>query len=80
MIGGEEQPSGFVDRCFTLEAPASEGSEAKMIKCCWFDDKNLAVLDKHQDEVNEHIEGGKELKWDAQVKPSMRLLLKVNTN
>lgn len=75
LIGDETIASGLVDRCFTLEIP---DEPQPTFKCCWFDDKNLAVLRMHEGEIENHIQEGKALPWEVKTRPSLKLLLKVS--
>jgi hypothetical protein len=75
LISDERTSSGIVDRCFTLEIPNEP--EPQTVKCCWFDDKNLAVLREHRAEIELHIQEGKAIPWAKAPRPSLKLLLKV---
>jgi hypothetical protein len=78
IINNEKPASGFVDRCFTLEFPPTASTPAKSIKCCWFDDKNVAVLKQHEAQVAEHIKAGRKLLWEKSQESPIKLLLKVD--
>jgi hypothetical protein len=75
-INDEPLTSGEVDSCFVIEAPAQGDQPARTIKCCWFDDKNLAVLDKNREALEERIQGGAKLVWKRGNPDPMKLLVK----
>lgn len=74
-IGDQPIGSGKVDRGFCLEVPEHGDSVERTVICCWFDDKNLGVMETHEDEISTHIKNGHIIKRNGPT--PMKFLAKV---